>query len=209
MNDQLRRTRVDARALRVLAHPLRSRLLGTLRVDGPATATTLARALDTNTGATSYHLRKLADVGLVQEDTGGTGRERRWRAAHDVHGWSVSDFAGDPDAEAAREWLEAEYFQIFLDNARRWAVQSPTWSIEWRDAAEFSDSVLWLTPAELRQLHDELTEVLERYQVAGRRALEHGGEAAATPERSAGAAEDRRRVLFYRHSFPDVRRNAP
>ena len=46
--------RLDAGALRVLAHPLRSRLLSTLRVGGPATATDLAAQLGTNSGATSY-----------------------------------------------------------------------------------------------------------------------------------------------------------
>jgi len=60
-----REVHLDARQIRVLAHPLRFRLLGRLRLDGPATATGLARALETNTGATSYHLRQLADVGLV------------------------------------------------------------------------------------------------------------------------------------------------
>ena len=51
--------RLDASALRVLAHPLRSRLLSALRRGGPATATELAKTLGTNSGATSYHLRKL------------------------------------------------------------------------------------------------------------------------------------------------------
>ena len=37
--------RLDAAALKVLAHPLRSRLLSALRVDGPATATALAARL--------------------------------------------------------------------------------------------------------------------------------------------------------------------
>ena len=41
---------LDATALRVLAHPLRSRLLSQLRLHGPATATDLAGRLDTNTG---------------------------------------------------------------------------------------------------------------------------------------------------------------
>ena len=50
-------------SLRVLAHPLRSRLLAQLRMGGPATATDLAAKLDTNSGATSYHLRKLESVG--------------------------------------------------------------------------------------------------------------------------------------------------
>ena len=73
--------KLNSQQIRTLAHPLRSRLLGALRVDGPATATTLAQALDTNTGATSYHLRQLAEVGLVAEDVDrGTGRQRWWRA---------------------------------------------------------------------------------------------------------------------------------
>ncbi|MFT4284363.1 MAG: helix-turn-helix domain-containing protein, partial [Protaetiibacter sp.] len=55
--------RLDARAVRVLAHPLRSRILGRLRLHGPATATELATELQTNTGATSYHLRALESVG--------------------------------------------------------------------------------------------------------------------------------------------------
>jgi DNA-binding transcriptional ArsR family regulator len=204
----LRRTRIDARALRVLAHPLRSRLLGVLRVDGPATATTLARVLETNSGATSYHLRKLGEVGLVEEDDSGVGRERVWRSAHDVHGWSVSDFAGDPDSEAAREWLESEYFTIFVDNARRWAEEAPRWPLEWRDAAESSDSVLWLTARELTALHRELGEVIERHQLAGRRAREEPAADDASEE-SALEQEERRRVLLYLHTFPDVRRQAP
>ena len=72
-----REVRIDHRQVRVLAHPLRMRLVGALRVKGPATATTLAELLNTNTGATSYHLRQLAEVGLVVEDPDrGTGRQR-------------------------------------------------------------------------------------------------------------------------------------
>ena len=208
-DDRLRRTRIDARALRVLAHPLRSRLLGVLRLNGPATATTLARALETNSGATSYHLRKLAEVGLVEEDRGGVGRERVWRAAHDVHGWSVSDFAGDPDAEAAREWLESEYFQVFVDNAQRWAAESPSWPLEWRDAADSSDAVLSLTPDELTSLRQELSEVVERYQVAAAR---RAGESDAGADAGSDAGPprgDRHRVLLYLHAFPDLRQEAP
>src|SRR6478609_3575831 len=91
---------LDSHAPQVLAHPLRSRLLTALRVNGPATATALAETLDTNTGATSYHLRKLASVGLVEETGQGRGRERWWRAATEMHAWTERDVAGDPDAEA-------------------------------------------------------------------------------------------------------------
>ena len=60
---------LDSVRLRTLAHPARARLLGLLRIEGPATATALAQRLGTNSGQTSYHLRQLAAVGLVVEDT--------------------------------------------------------------------------------------------------------------------------------------------
>src|SRR3954471_13650256 len=69
-------------ALKALTHPVRVRMLGLLRVDGPATATTLAARLGLNTGATSYHLRQLEKHGFVVEDAErGNGRARWWRAA--------------------------------------------------------------------------------------------------------------------------------
>src|SRR6187401_1254603 len=90
--------------LRALAHPLRQRLLGTLRLDGPATATELAVRLGTNSGATSYHLRQLADVGLVEDDPErSTGRDRAWRAAHDMTSWHSTDYDDDPDGRAAED----------------------------------------------------------------------------------------------------------
>jgi hypothetical protein len=67
--------RLDAAAVRVLAHPLRSRLLSQLRLDGPATPTSLAAVLATNTGATSYHLRNSrlqlsGGLGVAGDDCG-------------------------------------------------------------------------------------------------------------------------------------------
>ncbi len=184
-----KKIRIDAAALRVLAHPLRSRLLSELRREGPATATALAKVLDTNTGATSYHLRKLADVGLVEETGAGAGRERWWRAAHDMHSWSASDFAGDSDSEAAAEWLEGEYFRQFQRNTEQWAAERSEWPLEWRDAAGASDYMVELTPEQLRAMHREIFEVVERYRAAG-------------PD-----GPDAARVLFYLHAFPEPRRS--
>src|SRR5690348_3900061 len=106
MTEPLKQVDLDARQVRVLAHPLRARLLGRLRLDGPATATKLAEALATNTGATSYHLRQLAQAGLVLEDPdAGHGRERWWRAAHDVSSWRRGAYTGDDNARAVVDWL--------------------------------------------------------------------------------------------------------
>ncbi len=156
--------RLDASALRVLAHPLRSRLLVALRLDGPATATTLAGALGTNTGATSYHLRRLASVGLVEETDTGRGRERWWRASSAAHGWTERDVAGDPDGEAASDWLRRLYLRTFVEGSERWLAVQREWAIEWREAADSSDFLVRVTPAQLVALREEIQALMTRFR---------------------------------------------
>lgn len=184
--DELRRVQLDERALRVLAHPLRSRLLSRLRSDGPATATDLATDLETNTGATSYHLRKLAEVGLVEETGEGSGRQRFWRAAHDMHSWSAADAAGSPDAEAAVQWLQDQQFRHYAAQVEKWAAEREQWPLEWRDASGASDYMLRLTPDQLTRMQREIYEVVERYRAEGM----------TEPPGS-------ERVLFLMHAFPE------
>ena len=43
-------------------------MLGILRTEGATTATALAQRLGLNTGATSYHLRQLAQHGFIVDD---------------------------------------------------------------------------------------------------------------------------------------------
>ncbi|MER5454936.1 helix-turn-helix domain-containing protein [Micromonospora sp. NPDC002389] len=159
-----RRVRIDHRQVRALAHPLRTRLLGALRVTGASTATTLAELLDTNTGATSYHLRQLAEVGLVVEEPDrGSGRQRWWRAAHDVTSWENTDFDDDPDARAAVEWLQTEQVRLFVEHAERWFAVRDQWSTEWRDAFGMSDVFLTIPATRLKELQAELLQILQRY----------------------------------------------
>ncbi|MFI7577082.1 ArsR/SmtB family transcription factor [Micromonospora sp. NPDC049497] len=161
----VRTVHLDGRQIRTLAHPLRLRLLGALRMDGPATATTLADKLRTNTGATSYHLRQLADVGLVVEDPDrASGRQRWWRAAHDITHFEPTDFDDDPDARAAVEWLESDWIRWMAEQAERWMAASRNADRAWREAAAIGDMMLRLDPTRLRALNDELHEVVMRYR---------------------------------------------
>jgi DNA-binding transcriptional ArsR family regulator len=156
---------LNSEQLRVLAHPLRSRLLSALRLDGPATATRLAGALGTNTGATSYHLRQLAAVGLVvEEEQAGAGRQRWWRAAQASHGWLDSDVRHDPDDRAAADWLAGHYLRQFTEWAQRWLAERREWPAAWQEAHFSSDFLLELTPSRLRQLQEDLREVILRYR---------------------------------------------
>jgi DNA-binding transcriptional ArsR family regulator len=159
--------RLDEHAVRVLAHPLRSRILGELRLHGPATATDLAATLATNTGATSYHLRALAGVGLVVDTGDGVGKRRVWRASTDEHSWTNSAFAGDEDAQTARDWLRREYIRQFALRAERWLDAEAQWPAEWIDQLGHNDSVLTVTPAQLAAFSAELTELVSKYRRAG------------------------------------------
>jgi predicted ArsR family transcriptional regulator len=160
-------TRLDAAAVKVLAHPLRSRLLGALRKSGAATATTLAAELHTNTGATSYHLRRLEEVGLVADTGEGTGKQRLWRAAAHSHAWSNTAFDGDEDAKAALDWLMRDYHRRFDLQYAQWLDRQDTWPQAWRDVTGMTQTWLRVRPDQLAALVAEVEATLERYRNAG------------------------------------------
>ncbi|WP_226345768.1 ArsR/SmtB family transcription factor [Agilicoccus flavus] len=156
---------VDRDALRVLAHPLRSRLLAELRVLGEATATDLARALDTNTGATSYHLRRLADAGLVEDTGHGTGRRRTWAASTADRPLDVDD--PDDDDEAGLDWLARDYVAHFAEKAQAWIGARPDYPLEWQEVCGLDDALVQVTDEQLSALRSEIADVLARYRRVG------------------------------------------
>ena len=158
---------LDERAVRVLAHPLRSRLLGELRLHGPATATGLAETLGTNTGATSYHLRALEAVGLVADTGEGLGKRRLWAASTESHSWTNSDFAGNEDAQTALGWLRRDYVRQFAVRAEQWLGAEPEWPSEWADLLGHGDSLLVVTSEQLAAFRAELDGLLAKYRAVG------------------------------------------
>lgn len=159
--------RLDSTALKVLAHPLRSRLLSALRRGGPATATDLATELSTNSGATSYHLRKLESVGLVADTGEGEGKRRLWKAATESHQYEPSDFAGDEDAETALNWLVRDYTRHFAEQFEKWLDVEEAWPLEWRNAAGMNDSYVIATPTQLQEMKAEIDAIVDRYRRVG------------------------------------------
>jgi DNA-binding transcriptional ArsR family regulator len=159
--------RLDARSLKVLAHPMRSRLVGALRAAGPSTATALAARLGTNSGATSYHLRKLAEVGLVEDTGEGEGKRRVWRAASSYTQWQPSDFAGDEDSESALNWLSRDYLRYLGERGERWLDVEEVWPAEWRDALGINDDSVLATAAQVQAMYAEIDAVVKRYRRVG------------------------------------------
>ena len=154
----------DPHALRALAHPLRGKILGILRLDGPSTATLLGRRLGESSGATSYHLRQLASYGFVEDAPGqGHGRERWWRALHRSTHWETTDFLADP---ADREIID-ELLLLQVEQRRKtlsaYIEQRRDLGDDWEAGASLNDYAFRLPPAEARAMADELNAVLARW----------------------------------------------
>lgn len=134
----------DPSALKALAHPVRLRMLGLLRIDGPATASGLAARLALNSGATSYHLRQLALHGFIEEDEGrGSKRDRWWRARHETTNYLASDAEGEA-LDAGLAFLQAALnwqMQQMQGALRAYADLAP----DWRRASTASDYTIPLT----------------------------------------------------------------
>ena len=157
--DPQRDVLLDARNLRGLAHPLRVKLLGLLREEGPATATMLAERLGESSAATSYHLRQLAEYGFIVDEAGrGSGRERWWRSAH-----RSTHFDPAEHVAADTELMTTEYLRsvarAIAARTEAWVDGFATTSPEWRDAATISDYGLELTPEETKELIARIEEV--------------------------------------------------
>ena len=154
----------DVRTLRAVAHPLRTRVLGLLRLDGPATATELARRTGESSGATSYHLRQLARYGFVEEEGVRVGRQRRWRASHRTTSWQPADFSADPSALEVSDALERRQLQYAVAQFERWMARRGQADEAWLRVAGQSDDVLRLTPSQARALTDETLQLWRRYR---------------------------------------------
>ena len=169
--------RLSPEQLTTLAHPLRHRILTALRAGGPATSTTVAERLGSNSGKTSYHLRVLADVGLVVEEPDrGNARDRWWRAAHDVTVFEAGWYADDPDAAAAARYLMGSAASFYAAQLEQWLTTQNEWAPEWVAAAAMSDRLLRLSAEELAAMNAELDAVVDRYvSLASRRDGSDGG----------------------------------
>lgn len=147
--------------LRVLSHPTRLAFLRRLRSGGPATARVLGREFEMDSGAASYHLRRLAQGGLIVEDTElGTRRERWWRAVDEV-----SQF--DPARHRDQAGLSRDYLRSVIvsraDEMQRIAAGVAAMPAGWLDLTLFFDHRFELTADQMSALKQDLLAVIRRH----------------------------------------------
>ena len=154
-----RRVTGDARRWKALSHPLRQEILGHLSEHETATSTTIAKALGQNTGTTSYHLRVLADAGVIEEVTERAhGRERWWRIIPVDLREPDYDSLSPKDRAALDEWRaqqipgEIALVNRFIRDVRKHGG--------WAKASRASG---YYTAGDLDAFMDEYTALLSRY----------------------------------------------
>lgn len=181
--------------LKSFTHPLRIRLYYALGVRGSATATGLAKEVETTAQLAYYHLTRLVALGMVEEDTArpASGRERYWKQATRGFSLPVEEVSDRPDGIQQLELVHRsqaavhfEYFTRFLQNYQG--------SAPFREAAFGTDEVMSLTHGQMLELEAELNATLKRFQ--------QRASANPAPEQAGGEDEPTATVMVFIHGFP-------
>ncbi len=149
--------------LKALSHPVRLRILGLLRSEGGATATTLAARLGLNSGATSYHLRQLQKAGFIGEDEErGNGRDRWWRAAHQSTRTDSSTATTPEEHDTYDAYLQAVAIS-YHDQLQQSLAERRILPLPWQEAGDMSDWNLKLTAGRAKALVEAVHALIEEY----------------------------------------------
>jgi DNA-binding transcriptional ArsR family regulator len=178
---------LSPRAMRAVAHPTRLAILGHLQTHGPATATTLAPVVGATPSVTSWHLRHLAEHGLVRDAAvGGDGRQRWWEAV----GTGFRFVAGDAASLDAASLLGRVLMEQAADLPGRWAREvEPLLEAEWRRSAGVSNTTVELTADELARVEASIEELLAPYVLR---------------KQQGTSADGTRRVRMLRYVLPEA-----
>jgi DNA-binding transcriptional ArsR family regulator len=155
---------VDLASLKVLAHPLRVRILERLSRHGAQTSSSLAEEMGESSGATSYHLRQLAKHNFVREVAEkGTARERWWERPPGALTIPSRDLADDPAGREALRLVNREFEQLrgtaLTDFMTHGIEELPA---EWIDASSINTHHLNMTVEEMAEASRALGEATNR-----------------------------------------------
>ncbi|WP_193597512.1 winged helix-turn-helix domain-containing protein [Microbacterium sp. YJN-G] len=155
--------------LRAYSHPLRRRLTRAVAARGHARAADLAADLGVPANSVSFHLRVLADAGLIEEapEYARDKRDRVWKGVEGA--WTV----GSPEHPVEDEVLGTALMAALAEDHIAMMRRVVAWAAEYvsgRDAAthgEFSQRNLRLTEAEfdelIRRVNEAIAEITEAH----------------------------------------------
>jgi Helix-turn-helix domain len=149
--------------MRALAHPLRVALIEALgQADaGTLTATEASELLGESPANCAFHLRTLAKYGFVEEAGGGRGRERPWRLRY--RGIEVVPPWQDQESRLALEAAASVWIDRWLARARERLMRVAGYPADWQEAAIASQTGVFLTAPEAKDLRHAMGQLLEPY----------------------------------------------
>ncbi|MGW5604761.1 ArsR/SmtB family transcription factor [Streptomyces sp. NPDC003753] len=182
----------DMGTLKALAHPLRMKLFRALYLERVATASRLAELVDEAVSLVSYHLRKLAEHGLIEEaePQSEDGRERWWQPASDGISIHAEDFRDAPEKVAAHTAASRLFHEQRSELYLRHLDERPHWGSEWNGAAIDSEYLPRMTAAELADLSREVDALIRKHNEQAR------------ARAAAGETEGRENVALHVYGFP-------
>jgi DNA-binding transcriptional ArsR family regulator len=139
-----------------LADPVRLDLFDLVQRNGPLTAEEACARLGLDDETASAQLRRLSDVGLIEQDAGG-----HWRT--DARG-IYFEIPDEPEAQRAARELSNTMLARYASLPTEWASRvEPLLDLQWARAAGLFNTRVELTPDELRGLQEELEQLLEPF----------------------------------------------
>ena len=94
-------------------------------------------------------------------------RERWWRAAHATTDWDPLELLDDPERRLAGNLLRQAAMQRYVDRYQAYLESEADLDPAWVRGTTSSDTVLRLTPDELVELREELSELGRRWRERG------------------------------------------
>jgi predicted ArsR family transcriptional regulator len=152
----------DPKVMRALTHPVRLALLEVLATQGPLTATEAGELISESPTTCSFHLRQLEKYGFIEEAGTGPGRQRHWKFTHG--GMRFSDTSDDPEANIAAKSLSRLVTDRAIARMQSYEDTKSNYPKDWQQAAEATESVVYVTPEELAELNADVRAVLERHR---------------------------------------------
>lgn len=192
--------------LKAFTHPLRIELYRLLMAARSATASHLAEQTDEAVSLVSYHLRKLAEHGFIEEaaEQGRDGRERWWRvSAARSFTFRAADFDATPEGTAALAGVTRELLATRTRTYLNYLDQQAGWGREWTRAAFSSEFTVRLTADELQELAEEVGALARRWRERGEAAeAAEAAAAAGSKDGEAAARSGREPVALHLYGFP-------
>lgn len=179
---------LDPKSMRALAHPVRLAILSRLQGHGPSTATALAPHVGATPSVTSWHLRHLAEHGLVRDaEVESDGRQRWWEAVGSGIRFTP---AADDSGQDAASLLSRVMFDQAEHLPAEWARDAePLLEPQWRRSSGLSNTTFVATAEEVEAIEAAIEDVLAPY------VLRKGKEP---------TTEDARRVRMLRYVLPSA-----